>query len=247
MPYAGQAGQNRRASAAVLMKEDEFVKKNAYVFVDDFGHPKDKFIPIVPLIFDYDEWHVCVMDGVDSICLMANAPDLIVSFKMGNSGIVYDRPSWYETSAFTYQWMRWVREEGMGLLLIHSGLPGIPPDHPVMLEGARGYFAGHKQLGPMHVEPEPVDHPIVRGVQAFDTPVDEHFEIGGFHEDNTVLAFSTSDRSPRQPAAWCHEPGNGRVAVLCPGHATAGNETLRHPEMIKMMRNAVRWCGGEEE
>ena len=121
------------------------MKKNAYVFVNDFGHPEDKFIPIVPMIFNYENWHVCIMDSIESISLMANAPDLIVSFKMGNSDIVDDKPSWYETSAFTYQWMRWVREEGCGLLLIHSGLPGIPLDHPVMIYGARGYFAGDRK------------------------------------------------------------------------------------------------------
>lgn len=221
------------------------VKKIAYVFVDDFGHPKDKFIPIVPMIFNYDEWHVCVMDSIESICLMPNAPDLIVNFKMGNSDIIMDKPSWYETSAFTYQWMRWVREDGCGLLLIHSGLPGIPLDHPVMTEGARGYFAGHKALGPMKVVPvEDCKHPIVDGVEPFDISCDEHFEIGGFDETRTtVVAYSYSDRSGKQPAAWAHEVGKGRVAVLAPGHASPANESLRNVEMVKLMCNAVKWCG----
>lgn len=222
------------------------MKKNAYVFVNDFGHPEDKFIPIVPMIFNYENWHVCIMDSIESISLMANAPDLIVSFKMGNSDIVDDKPSWYETSAFTYQWMRWVREEGCGLLLIHSGLPGIPLDHPVMIYGARGYFAGHKSLGPLRVEPVAgLDHPIINGVKEFSVPVDEHFEIGNFNEDNLVLAYSYSELGGKQPAAWCHEYGKGRVVVLCPGHATPENETLRNPEMVKMMQNAVSWCGQE--
>ena len=221
------------------------MKKIAYVFVDDFGHPKDKFIPIVPMLFDYNDWHVCVMDSIDSICLMANAPDLIVSFKMGNSDIVMDKPSWYETSAFTYQWMRWVREEGCGLLLIHSGLPGIPLDHPVMTEGARGFFAGHKQLGPFRFEPvEGCTHPIIQGVEAFDDPHDEHFEIGGFDESRTnVLAYSSSERSGKQPSVWAHEVGKGRVAVIAPGHASAENHEMRKKDMLKLMQNAVKWCG----
>lgn len=156
------------------------MKKIAYVFVDDFGHPKDKILPVIHKIFDYKVWHVCVMDDINSICYMPAAPDLIVTFKVGNSGIVDDEPSWYDSSTFTYQWMRWIREQGCGLLIIHAGLCFIPQDHPVVTQGTKGYFLGHPASDRLRFElAENCTHPIMDGVENFVLDSDEHFQIAG--------------------------------------------------------------------
>ncbi len=224
------------------------MKKTAYVFVDDFGHPKDKILPIIPEIFDFEKWHVCVMDDIRHICCMPTAPDLIASFKVGNSGIIDDEPSWYESSAFTYQWMRWVRENGCGLLIVHAGLCFIPRDHPVITEGVKGYFLGHPDPCPIRVEPvEGCSHPIMEGVVPFEIGKDEHFQIEWLAEDESdVLAYSYSDAGGKQPSVWAREVGNGRIAVILPGHPFPEEEGLKNKNMLTMMRNAVEWCGKPE-
>ena len=69
--------------------------------------------------------------------------------------------------------------------------------------------------------------------------------MGGLTEENTtVLAYSFAEDG-RQPCAWAHESGKGRVAVILPGHANPTFQALRHPSMIQMLSNAVRWLGQE--
>lgn len=223
------------------------MKKTAYVFTDDFGHPKSTILPLLPKIFDYGKWHVCAMDSIEDICLMPTAPDLIVTFQVGNRGIIDNQPSWYESSPFTYQWMRWVREDGCGLLIIHGGLCFIPADHPVIIHGTIGHFSGHPAACPVHIEPiMGKNHPITDGITPFDIESDEHFQIDGIDETKmNILAYSTSETGGRQPAVWTNEVGCGRVAVLTPGHASEKVRPLEYPQMIRMMSQAVSWCGKE--
>ena len=220
------------------------MKRIAYVFVDDFGHPKDTILPLIPQIFDYDKWHVCVMDSIDSICLMPTAPDLIVPMKLPNSTMIEDKPNWYESSFFTYQWMRWVREDGCGLFVVHAGFPFIPKDHPVS-QGLIGRFVMHPAICPLRFEPVAgCKHPILEGVEGFEVCADEHFKVEGLDEEKTtVLAYSYSESCGKQPTAWAHSLGHGRIATLLPGHATPENQTLLNANMIRMMRNAIAWCG----
>lgn len=224
------------------------MKRTAYVFVHDHGHPKEKILPIIPMMFDYDKWHVCVMDSIDSICMMTDAPDLIVTFKMANSGLMDDEPNWYETSPFTYQWMKWVKENGTGLLVVHAGICFIPQEHPVMLLGVKGRFTGHPAMCPIHFEPvEGCTHPILEGIKPFTDDVDEHFQIADFKENEVqVLGYTTSESGGKQPSVWVNEYGAGRVAVILPGHANPAYEPFRNPYINRMLQNAVHWCGQEE-
>ena len=219
------------------------MKKIAYVFVDDFGHPGNTILPTIEKIFDRNEWHVVVMNGIDSIVNVSGAPDLLVNYKLGASAVIDDLPCWYETSPFTYQWMKWVKE-GMGLLVIHAGLTFIPADHPVVTEGTYGRFAGHPAIAPLSVKMmRETKHPISEGVDDFDEDEDEHFQIVDLDESRTtVFARSQSAVGGTQPAGWAHEVGKGRVAVLCPGHVTATCQNMLRQENIKLMQNAVNWC-----
>jgi len=221
------------------------MKHTALVFVDDFGHPKETILPVIEKVFDCSKWQVCVMDSVESILSVMNPPDLIVTFKLGISGIVEDRPSWYENNPFTYQWIKWVKECGMGLLVVHSGLCFIPKDHPVVTAGVYGSFAGHPAMGPLKVEIlKETNHPIIEGVEDFEELVDEHFQIEGLDEGKTtVFARSTSELGGVQPAGWAHDCGKGRIAVLCPGHTTAKGNNLMSNGMLRMIRNAIAFCG----
>lgn len=221
------------------------MKKSALVLIDDFGHPKSTILPVVEQIFDRNDWNVCVMDRVDQIEDMLSAPDLIVSFKNSISEAPRDGENWYQKS-FTYKWADFVNNDGCGLLIVHAGFAFIPKEHPVITEAVHGYFMGHPPLSAITVEPvEGCGHPIMEGVSGFTSLLDEHFQVGGLTEENTtVLAYSFAEDG-RQPCAWAHESGKGRVAVILPGHANPTFQALRHPSMIRMLSNAVRWLGQE--
>lgn len=223
------------------------MKKTAYVFLDDFGHPKSTILPVLDEIFDYDNWNVVAMDSVHPIVEMLGAPDLIVTFKNSISEIPEDKGNWYE-EPFTYQWPKFVNDEGAGLLVVHAGFAFIPKDHPVITEVMHGYFAGHPPMAPLEVKiAENCDHPIIRGVEGFTSLLDEHFQVEGLDGYPTsVLAYSYSENSKEQPAAWAHPSGKGRAAVILPGHANPVFQALRHPSMIQMLKNAVNWLSEEE-
>ena len=222
------------------------MKKTAYVFTGDFGHPKDTIIPIISKIFDDKQWHVCVMDSIEDICFMSCAPDLLVSFQVGNSGITDHKPSWYESSPFTYQWIKWIREDGCGLLIVHGGLCFIPQDHPVITRGTIGYFNGHPQACSVHVVPvSNLHHPVTEGIGSFDLELDEHFQIKGLEENDPniqVLAYSSSSEGGTQPAVWVHTVEKGRICVITPGHASTNYRPLEHSCMLKLLRQSVNWC-----
>lgn len=221
------------------------MKKSALVFVDDFGHPKSTILPVVEQIFDKGGWNVCVVDRIDQIVDIVSAPDLIVSFKNSISEAPRGGRNWYQ-EAFTYKWPNFVNRDGCGLLIVHAGFAFIPKEHPVITEVMHGYFMGHPPLSAITIEPvADCKHPIMEGVTGFVSLMDEHFQVGGLTEENTdVLAYSSADDG-RQPCVWAHESGNGRVAVILPGHANPDFQALRHPSMLRMLSNAVRWLGRE--
>lgn len=224
------------------------MKKTAYVFVDDFGHPKSTILPVLDEIFDYNCWNVIAMDSVYPIVEMLNAPDLIVTFKNSISDIPEDKGNWYENE-FTYQWPKFVNDQGCSLLVVHAGFAFIPKEHPVITDIMQGYFNGHPPLSSLEVKiAEDCAHPIVRGVEGFTSLLDEHFQVEGLDGDRTtVLAYSYSVNSKKQPAAWAHQSGKGRVAVILPGHANPVFQALRHPSMVRMLKNAVNWLSEGKE
>ncbi len=222
-------------------------KKVAYVFVDDFGHPKSTILPVIPFMFDYNKWHVVVMDDAKPIYLMANAPDLIMSMKLANAGAMDDAPSWYENS-LTHRWIDFVEKEGCGLFIMHAGFPFIPADHPILKRLIHGHFKTHPAYQPIDVEIINHEHPIMKGVENFQTIDDEHFQVEDFEpEKTTVLAYSHSKLGGKMPCAWAHEAGKGRVAVILPGHVNPTGNNLFNPMLLKMMQNAINWCGKYDE
>ncbi len=220
------------------------MKRNAFILCHDFGHPESTILPVIDQIFDFEQWNVCVMDSVDPIVEMLDGPDLIVTFKNSISEIPEDRGNWYE-KAFTYQWPRFVKEEGCSLLVVHAGFAFIPEDHPVVTEVIRGRFKGHPPMAELRYEPvESCGHPMMEGVGPFVSPLDEHFQVEGITDETThILAWSYSDQGGKQPSTWAHDCGRGRTAVILPGHANPTFEALRHPSMIRLLKNTVRWLG----
>ena len=60
----------------------------------------------------------------------------------------------------------------------------------------------------------------------------------GCNSCGQVLGTTTSQHG-EQVGIWAHEVGNSRVVGITPGHTT---EVLTHPEMVKLIKNAIKWA-----
>ena len=125
---------------------------------------------------------------------------------------------------------------GNGLLAIHSGTAGYEQT-PVLRGLLGGVFTRHPKQCPVTVEPR-VDHPLAAGSAPF-TLKDEHYFMAMDDPQAEVVVTTTSEHG-EQPGGWRRVEGNGRVAVLTPGHNL---EVWLHPSFQALVLNSLRWCG----
>jgi type 1 glutamine amidotransferase len=126
--------------------------------------------------------------------------------------------------------------KGNGLLVIHSGTAEYQ-DKPVLRSLLGGVFTHHPEQCLVNINPN-AGHPLCEGVVPF-TLKDEHYFMA--MDDPGVDRFlSTASEHGEQPGGWRRLEGNGRVAVLTPGHTL---EVWLHPSFQTLIVNCLRWCG----
>ena len=139
------------------------------------------------------------------------------------------------TDAIQATFAEYVRK-GNGLLAIHSGTAGYA-QKPVLRGLLGGIFTHHPEQCPVTVTPR-ARHPLCAGSSPF-TLRDEHYFISLDDPEADVFMTTTSEHG-EQPGGWSRLEGNGRVAVLTPGH---NQEVWLHPSFQTLMLNCLRWCG----
>ncbi len=128
---------------------------------------------------------------------------------------------------------------GNGLLAVHSGTAGYL-ETPLLRSLLGGAFSHHPEQCPVSMEPV-TGHPLTAGAAAF-TAQDEHYFMS--MSDHRVDIFLTARSAHgEQPAGWRRQEGNGRVAVLTPGHTL---EVWIHSSFQTLLFNSLRWCSGND-
>lgn len=213
------------------------MKKTVIVLVNDYWHKTASIKPLIPLLFDENEWDVTFTEKPSVLQACEKAPDLFVSFKDPIENDQIPTPIWCDD-----EWSGVLKrfiDHGMGFLAVHCGLTDLPKEHTLSREVFRSVFVTHPAQCPVSFLPVK-EHPITDGVTAFTFPqVDEHYiiEIDG-NADTEILAYTESEHG-KQPALWAHKVGKGKVCCVTPGHDTPN---LICPEYLKVLRNAVKWC-----
>jgi type 1 glutamine amidotransferase len=126
--------------------------------------------------------------------------------------------------------------KGNGLLAIHSGTAGYD-QMPVLRGLLGGAFTHHPEECPVTVEPR-AGHPLSAGSEPF-TLKDEHY-LMVLDDPRADVFVTTKSEHNEQPGAWTRLEGDGRVAVLTPGHNV---EVWLHPSFQALLGNLLRWCG----
>src|SRR5215211_5193131 len=158
---------------------------------------------------------------------------LVILTKSDNVSSV-DQTGWM-TDDMQAAFSEYVRK-GNGLLAVHSGTAGYE-QKPVLRSLLGGVFKQHPEQCPVTVTPY-TGHPLCAGSAPF-TLRDEHYFMAMDDQAADVFVTTISEHG-EQPGAWRRVEGNGRVAVLTPGHNL---EVWLHPSFQTLLRNCLGWCG----
>ena len=125
--------------------------------------------------------------------------------------------------------------KGNGLLAIHSGTAEYD-QKPVLRSLLGGVFTHHPEQCPVTISPQ-AGHPLSAGADLF-TLKDEHYFMALDDTQADVFVTTTSNHGA-QPGGWRRIEGDGRVAVLTPGHNL---EVWLDPSFQALLINCLRWC-----
>jgi type 1 glutamine amidotransferase len=157
----------------------------------------------------------------------------LVILTKSNNVTSTDQTGWM-TDAVQAAFVDYVRK-GNGLLAIHSGTAEYD-QKPLLRSLLGGVFTHHPEQCPVTVNPQ-AGHPLSAGAVPF-TLKDEHYFMALDDPQADVFVTTTSVQG-EQPGAWRRIEGDGRVAVLTPGHNL---EVWLHPSFQTLLINCLRWC-----
>lgn len=143
---------------------------------------------------------------------------------------------------------------GGGLIVLHFAngafhfsLPGASDsDWPEYRKVVRRVWdhtsdSGHDPYGTFRVSPTSLPHPIIDGIQAFETSDELYFNQKGDEPIEPLLTAASRVTRRDEPIAWAYSYGEGRVFQTVLGH-DAGS--LRAPAVQKLLRQAGSWVAG---
>jgi type 1 glutamine amidotransferase len=205
----------------------------ALVLCDDYWHPariaREGLGALNGIEFTFD-W---IEDAGDlSPETMITYP-LVILTKSDNVSAT-DQTGWM-TEDMQAAFAAYVRK-GNGLLAIHSGTAEYEKK-PLLRSVLGGVFIHHPEQCPVTVTPH-MGHPLCAGAPPF-TLKDEHYFMA-MDDPNADVFVTTRSAHGEQPGGWRRVEGDGRVAVLTPGHHL---EVWLHPSFQAMLINSLRWCG----
>lgn len=104
-----------------------------------------------------------------------------------------------------------------------------------------GQFLRHAPMATFRVAIDVPDHPVTRGVSAFDI----HDELYVLELRSAVRVLLSAENpepgapsAPRLPLGWVRQHGQGRVCYVALGH---GPEQLSHPSVVRLITQALAW------
>ena len=159
--------------------------------------------------------------------------------------ILRDGVHWPEGIDTHSEWMTPAQEKaivgfvanGGALLGLHNCLGLYPMGRPY-LELLGGTYNGHGPLERFRVKVHDTDHPIARGVESFEVADEQHTPVPNLDKVHIFLK-SYSEEGVEAAAGWAREFGKGRVCHLANGHT---RDSLAHPMVQLLLRNAIDWC-----
>lgn len=125
---------------------------------------------------------------------------------------------------------------GGRLFLYHDGFGNYPCEYAIP-RVARSCFIRHPAIVEINVSPTGKMPELTEGVPPF-VVSDEEYEVEMDESETNVFLESHSPEHGRSPQGWAHTYGDGKVAVLIPGHRM---DTIAHPMINRLVQNIFDW------
>ncbi len=149
-------------------------------------------------------------------------------------------------------------EGGGGLVLVHFSngafhfsLPevGKESDWPEYRKICRRVWdhtpgkSGHDAFGKFRVEITKADHPITKGLAAFEATDELYFRQQGTEPIEVLATARSKVTGQDEPMVFVYDYGKGRVFQTVLGHSA---DSLRTPAVTALIRRAAAWTAGKE-
>jgi uncharacterized protein len=174
--------------------------------------------------------------------------DLIIMSREGHEFIQYyrtrdtepqpeKRPYWLTPD----QEMKFVEYVNAGgrLFLYHDGFGNYECGNGVS-QVARSCFVRHPPIVDINVTTTGNMPELTEGITPF-VVADEEYVVDMDENQTSVFLESHSPENGRAPQGWAHTFGDGKVAVLIPGHKM---DTITHPMIGNLIENILDWLVG---
>ncbi len=211
----------------------QFHYMKTLVLCDDYWHParvpREGLNPLKEQGFTFD-W---IEDAREWSAERMAAYPLVILTKSNHVSSA-DKSAWM-TEEVESAFADYVRK-GNGLLAIHSGTADYQ-EKTILRSLLGGVFTHHPDQCVVTIEPQ-TSHSLTTDVAPFAVK-DEHYFMAMYDSQADVFMTTRSEYG-EQPAGWRRTEGDGRVAVLTPGHNL---EVWLHPSYQALLLNTLRWCG----
>lgn len=211
---------------------------------DDIWHPLDVIerglATFDDRIKEYDFNKVITAKDILTPEFVKDYP-VIISAK-GNSINAANVAPWFEpgVTEFMPSDLKAYIENGGGFFSLHASNTFMKDSCPEMVDLVGCSYVTHPPRCMTHVYPVS-DHPINKGVEAFDER-DEHYILDYNKDDMDVFLHSSSEAGGDRIAGYTRFIGKGRLCVLTPGHNLA---FWMNKNFQTLFMNAIDWCAGK--
>ncbi|WP_203566432.1 ThuA domain-containing protein [Aestuariimicrobium ganziense] len=149
---------------------------------------------------------------------------------------------------------------GTGMAGWHGGIADSYRNSSDYLHLVGGQFACHPSKEPSTLVGEASDnfvgyriefneagrsHPITQGLDDFDLVTEQYWVLSDDYVDvlatttQAVIPWGTWNRPVTSPAVWTRQWGQGRIAIITPGHSL---DVLEHPTVTTLVQRSMLWA-----
>lgn len=211
--------------------------KNALVLLGDYYHPENYLKEGLGRVFKKEK------ENIETIYI--NDPfnmnwDKIINYDL----IINSKAGWVSHEERQTSWLSKEKQNklytfvknGGGYIVLHSGLTSYPTEgkYQKLVKGYFDYHPDDHQLIKVKVKET---HPVVKGINDFEIEDEQYFLKVNTSETNVLLEGVS--KKGKAIVGWAHKLNKGKTCCLTPGHKS---EVLKHPEMKKLLSNAIQWC-----
>ena len=238
-------------------------RKVGYLVIGGEGHDMDYVrLELLRMLSIHEHLRIVVSANYEDVAAIGDA-EFLISY---TSNVAPSPKAEEALNAFVTGGKRWLALHATNALYKFTS-EGVAPreDAPLFMETLGSQFVAHPRIEPFRVDIDDSDHPLVRGLNAFEAQ-DEIYLSRITGNPHIILSTRFSGEAPGfvdrgwpdndpRPVLYSHKVGRGEVVFFALGHAR-GHYDAPHrtpyypivergswvvPEFREILRRAIIW------